>query len=133
MLFFSFFLNMNPAPNIYHEENFKKFKTVWSQLTEEISGLLGFTHDCWSHTKLVLCHDSKLISVVFCQSGHHVGALLGVVRDVDPGFSVVFAFLYHIVGDLGSAVIKGRVPSQTDPFRKHLGELHRPHRWTRWS
>lgn len=106
---------------------------MWSQLTEEVSGLLGFTDHCWSHTKLVLCHDSELVRVVFCQSGHHVGTLLGVVRDVNPGFSVVFAFLHHIVGDPGTAVIKGRVPSKTDPFRKHLSELQGPHGWTRWS
>lgn len=106
---------------------------MWSELTEEVSGLLRFADHSWSDTKLVLCHDSEFIRVVFCQTGHHVGALLGVVRDVDPGFSVVFAFLHHIVGNLGSAVVKGRVPSQANSFRKHLSELQGPNRWTGWS
>lgn len=54
------------------------------QLTKEVSGLLWLAGQWRPDTKLVLCHDSELVFVVFGQPGHHVGALFWVIGDVDP-------------------------------------------------
>lgn len=96
-----------------------------AELTEQVSGLLRLADQRRPNSELVLGHDSELILVVLRQTCHHVGALLGVIGDVDPGLPVVLPLFHHVVGDLGSAVVCGKVPGQADPLRKHLGEFER--------
>lgn len=67
--------------------------------------------------------------MVLRQPSHHVGALLGVVGDVDPGLPVVLALFNHVVGDLGSTVICWRIPGQADPLCKCFSELEWSDRW----
>lgn len=71
--------------------------------------------------------------MVLSQAGHHVGTLLGVIGNMDPGLPVVLALLNRVVGDLGSTIICGRVPGQANPVCKDFGELDWSNRWARRS
>lgn len=103
------------------------------ELTEEVPGLFRLADQRRPSSKLVLCHHSELVLMVLGQPNHHIGALLGVIGDMDPGLPVFLSLLNHVVGDLRSTIICGRAPGQADPVRKHLGKLDWSNRRARRS